>query len=42
MEAVYNVEGLVGLAAGTYIITKQDELEKKLKEEGIGSRSTLK
>lgn len=36
LEAVYNMEGLVGLAAGTHIITKQEEFEKQLEERGMG------
>ncbi|RTE81396.1 hypothetical protein BHE90_004112 [Fusarium euwallaceae] len=39
MEAVYNMEGLVGLSAGTHIISKQEELEKRLKEKGMGFKS---
>ncbi|KAH7273817.1 hypothetical protein MRS44_001305 [Fusarium solani] len=35
MEAVYNMEGLVGLAAGTHIITKQEQFEKQLAEKGL-------
>ncbi|KAK7432907.1 hypothetical protein QQZ08_000378 [Neonectria magnoliae] len=36
LEAVYNMEGLVGLAAGTHIISKQEELEKQLGKSGMG------
>lgn len=36
MEALYNMEGLVGLAAGTHIISKQEEFQKQLKEKGMG------
>lgn len=35
MEAVYNMEGLVGLAAGTHIISKQEEFEEQLREKGL-------
>lgn len=35
MEAVYNMEGLMGLAAGTHIISKQDAFEKQLSEKGL-------
>ncbi|KAH6975191.1 short chain dehydrogenase reductase [Ilyonectria sp. MPI-CAGE-AT-0026] len=36
MEALYNMEGLVGLAAGTHIISQQEEFQKQLKEKGMG------
>ncbi|KAF4970658.1 hypothetical protein FSARC_2363 [Fusarium sarcochroum] len=36
LEALYNMEGLVGLTAGTHIISKQEEAIKTLKEKGMG------
>lgn len=36
MEAVYNMEGLIGLAANTHIISKQEEFETQLREKGLG------
>lgn len=32
----------MGLAAGTHIVTKQGEVEKQLKQEGMGFRSILR
>ncbi|KAH7128011.1 short chain dehydrogenase reductase [Dactylonectria estremocensis] len=36
LEAVYNMEGLVGLAAGTHIIAQQEKFEEQIKEKGMG------
>lgn len=35
LEAVYNMEGLAGLAAGTHIISEQEKFEKDIKEKGL-------